>query len=111
VGKDESVSITGARTLTVGKSDTVEVTDDRSLSVGKGLKETVGKSAERQVSDNWTVNVGKKFALSADSEIALKCGSAQLVMKSDGKIEIKGSGINIKASGDVIIKGSKVAAN
>lgn len=51
--------------------------------------------------------------------ITLKSGSASIVLKPDGTIEIKGKDIsvqgsgkvNVKASGDLTLKGSKITQN
>ncbi|MBZ5584436.1 MAG: hypothetical protein LAQ30_19935 [Acidobacteriia bacterium] len=47
----------------------------------------------------------------ADDEIAIKTGSAQIVMKKNGDIAIEGAKLNIKGSGDIIIKGSQIKEN
>ena len=55
----------------------------------------------------------------AGDQISLVTGSASIVMKKDGTITIKGKDItiegsgkiNVKASSDVTIKGSKVQQN
>jgi type VI secretion system secreted protein VgrG len=65
------------------------------------------------------VSVGKKYLLEVGDEITLKCGDAEVQMKKDGTITIKGKDINLKASGkisakadsDVVIKGSKISQN
>ena len=65
------------------------------------------------------LDVGKELAISAADSITLTCGSATLVMKKDGTISIdgkdinlKGSGkINVKASSDITMKGSKIHQN
>ena len=57
--------------------------------------------------------------LDAGDEITIKTGSASITMKKDGTITIKGKDItingsgkiNVKASSDVVIKGSKVTQN
>ena len=65
------------------------------------------------------VKVGKKFVLDVTDEITLKCGDAQVTMKKDGTITIKGKDIsltasakiNAKADGNVTIKGAKINQN
>lgn len=47
----------------------------------------------------------------AEDELQIKVGSAELTMKKNGDITLIGNKINIKGSGDVIIKGSKIAEN
>ena len=127
VGKDETVSIGANQSLTVGKNQTTSVGADQSLDVGKkrdvsvGADEsiTIGASQKVQVGKDGTVQIGKKYVLQAGDEITLKTGDASITMKKDGTITIKGKDItingsgkiNVKASSDVVIKGSKVAAN
>ena len=53
----------------------------------------------------------KKIQITADDEIHLKTGSAEIIMKSSGDITVKGNKISVTGDGDVIIKGSKVKAN
>jgi type VI secretion system secreted protein VgrG len=57
--------------------------------------------------------------MDAGEQITIQTGSASIVMKKDGTITIKGKDIsiegsgkiNVKASSDVIIKGSKISQN
>jgi type VI secretion system secreted protein VgrG len=135
VGEDEKISIGGNRSETVEKNETITVGGDRTMSVGgkeslevsKDIqwnitadeKIQVGGDSKVEIAKNASMEVGKKFSLTAEDEIELKTGSATLLMKKDGTIEIegndisiKGSGkINVKAGGDIAIKGSKVATN
>ena len=53
----------------------------------------------------------KKVQITADDEINFKTGDAEITMKKNGDITIKGGKISIKGSGDVIIKGSTIAEN
>ncbi len=61
----------------------------------------------------------KKLLLQAEDEIVIKTGDASITMKKDGTIFIKGTNlqiegsktVSVKASGDVILKGSKIKEN
>jgi type VI secretion system secreted protein VgrG len=63
--------------------------------------------------------VGKSLVIDAGDSVTIKTGSASITMKKDGTITIKGKDItlqgsgkiNVKASSDVVIKGSKVGLN
>ena len=63
--------------------------------------------------------VDKKYVLDVGDEITIKCGDAQISMKKDGTITIKGKDItldgsgkiNAKAGGDITMKGSKINQN
>jgi hypothetical protein len=84
--------------------------DNASLTAGKDMSVTAGK--------NLAVETGKVITVDAGDKIVLKTGDASIEMRKDGTISIKGKGITIdgqkvdvKASSDVTIKGSKVGGN
>ncbi len=111
VGADQSTSVSANRTIDVGK--------DLSTAVAKNEKRSVGEKREATVGKDDLLKVGKKFVLEAGDEITLKTGDASITMKKDGTIQIKGKDITItgsgkigiKASGDMVLKGSKIAQN
>lgn len=57
--------------------------------------------------------------IEAGDQITIKTGSASITLKKDGTIQLKGKDITvsgsgkigIKASGNVVVKGSKIAEN
>jgi type VI secretion system secreted protein VgrG len=52
-----------------------------------------------------------KIQFEAKSEVSIKTGSAEIVMKKNGDISIKGNKLTINGSGDVVIKGSTIKQN
>jgi type VI secretion system secreted protein VgrG len=135
VGKNYSESVGAAMNLTVGTAMTQEigaslvqkVGSSKSVEISKNLTETVGGNQNIQISGSFStsvdkddsIEVGKKLSIDAADQILIKTGNASILMKKDGTVKIegknitiKGSGaINIKASKDVVIKGSKIAQN
>jgi len=119
VGANQSVSIGANRSLSVGKDLTVDVSDKQATTIGKDETRTVGENRTTDVGKDDKLEVGKKFVLEAGDEITIKTGDASITMKKDGTIEIKGKDITvtgsgkigIKASGDMVLKGSKIAQN
>jgi type VI secretion system secreted protein VgrG len=119
VAKDESIDVAGKRTLTVAKDQKTSIGGALSTSVGKGEIREVAAERATDVGKDDTLKVGKKLHIEAGDEIVLKTGDASITMKKDGTIKIdgkdvtvNGSGkINVKASSDVTVKGSKVAMN
>jgi type VI secretion system secreted protein VgrG len=127
VGKSENVTITESRTLEIGKNDKVKVGTDKSEEIGQNLKFSVGKSGDvsfgenlkEQISKKGSLSVGKEYVIDVGESFTLKCGDASITLKKDGTIEIKGKNISlqgsgmvdIKASGNMTIKGSMVAIN
>jgi type VI secretion system secreted protein VgrG len=119
VGKDESISIGGGRSTAVGKDERLSVGNSRSASIGKDDALQVAENATIQVGKNNEIQVGKKFALIAADQIQFQTGDASIILKKDGTITIKGKDItisgsgkiNVKASSDVVLKGSKISQN
>jgi type VI secretion system secreted protein VgrG len=118
----------------VGANLQYSVADDAKLGIGKSWNIDVGKALGLEVHDamnqhvvkDWTVAVDgmnkltitKGYDLSADEilleatkKITLKTGSASITLESGGDITIKGGTINVKGTGDVIVKGSKIGQN
>jgi type VI secretion system secreted protein VgrG len=119
VSKNQTESIGDDRTLTVGKKESITIGDDRREDVAKNETINIGKDRKHDVGDNDMLKVGKKLLIDAGDEVMIKTGSASILMKKDGTITIKGKDItlegsgkiNVKASSDVTIKGSKVSQN
>jgi type VI secretion system secreted protein VgrG len=74
------------------------------------LSESIsGKHAET-VTKEYSLTA-KKVTITADDMITINTGSASIQMKKNGDITIEGKTINIKGSGNVIIKGQKILEN
>ncbi|TPK71342.1 type VI secretion system tip protein VgrG [Mesorhizobium sp. B2-3-14] len=119
VSADQNFDVGGAQALQIGKSRATKIADDDAADVGGGHNLKVGKSSAVDVADDGSFKIGKNFAIDAGDSISLTCGNASITMKKDGTILIKGKDItvsgsgkiNIKASSDVTIKGSKIHEN
>lgn len=118
VGENHSESIGKDMTLSVGKNVSVDIGENHTQSIGKNMRISVGNDLAETVSGQYTESVTKEYGLKAktitmqaDDQITLKTGSASIVMKKNGDITISGANINVKGSGKVVIKGSKVTAN
>ena len=119
VGETETVDIGKDRNHTVGNNEKLEVSASRTITVGKNLKLDVADARTTSIGKNDEITVGKKFLLSAADEIVLTAGDASITMKKNGEIVISGKDItlngsgkiNVKASSDLVLKGSKIAAN
>ena len=119
VGANESHDVGANRSRSVAKDETVDIGANLSESIGKNVTVTIGENQSLSVGKDSKNQVGKKYYLEAGDEITLKTGDASITMKKDGTITIKGKDITIqgsgkigiKASSDVVIKGSKIAEN
>src|SRR5450631_250864 len=116
VSKNQTESVGGSRTLSVGKDETISISGSRADQVEKNEDVTISENRTHSVGKNDSLKVTNKLIIDAGDEIVIKTGSASITMKSDGTIKIAGQDItieasgkiNAKASGDIVLKGSKV---
>ncbi|MDE2593561.1 MAG: type VI secretion system tip protein VgrG [Burkholderiales bacterium] len=119
IGAAQSINVGANQSTNVGGSQSLNVGSDQSNSIGGAQSLSVGKGRSATVADDDHVKVGKNLVIDAGDAITIKTGSASITMKKDGTITIKGKDVtvegsgkvNVKASSDVVIKGSKVGLN
>jgi type VI secretion system secreted protein VgrG len=127
VGANQSTNVGANQSTDVGASRSINVGADQATTIGGGLNTQVGGDEGRAVSGGRTSTVGKddsltvtnNFIVTAGDSVTIKTGDAVITMKKDGTIDIKGKDItidgsgkiNVKASGDVVVKGSKITQN
>jgi type VI secretion system secreted protein VgrG len=119
VGADQSNTIGANQTTTVGSNQTNTISADRTLSVSGGQTTSVGKARTTSVGEDDSLTVGKNLVISAADSVSITTGSASITMKKDGTITITGKDItidgsgkiNVKASSDIVMKGSKILQN
>ncbi|GAB4229297.1 MAG: type VI secretion system Vgr family protein [Deltaproteobacteria bacterium] len=103
VGASKSEEVGISKKVIVGKQMTEDVGESKALSAGTDITETAGKII--------SLKAGDKVVVEAAEEMLFRTGDAQIAMKRNGDITIKGKKIQITGSGDVIIKGSKILQN
>lgn len=119
VAKDEDISINGSRTEEVAKDESIAIAGGRTETVGKGEGITVTGGRTVSIGKDDSLTVGKNLIIKAADSISITTGSASIVMKKDGTIKIMGKDItidgsgkiNVKASSNVVVTGSKVGIN
>jgi type VI secretion system secreted protein VgrG len=119
VGGDESVNISKKRTHSIGQDDSLDVAGKQQITVSKDVHLDVSENRTTQIGKDDKIDVGKKIVIVAGDEITIQTGDASISMKKNGDITIKGKNlmldgsgkINVKASSDLVLKGSKVTAN
>jgi type VI secretion system secreted protein VgrG len=125
VGAAMNVSVGAALSISVAANGTVSAGEDLTITVGKkgvvSIGETLAAEVKKDISvstdENINIAAKKKFILKAEEivieaekKLTLKAGDATIVL-DNGKIEIKGSKIQGKSDGDLILKGSKITQN
>jgi type VI secretion system secreted protein VgrG len=126
VGGLKSEQVGGAKVELVGAKKSETVKGNRTLSVGGDYTETVKKKRNLKVEQDHLLNVGGKYqvlakesyaiqgkelVLSAENSFTLQVGSATIQVKKDGKVVIKGGKLEVTASGDIVMKASKISEN
>jgi type VI secretion system secreted protein VgrG len=119
VGGSQSTSVGGDQTLNVGGGQTVTVAKDAGETIQGAQSSTVAKGRATSVGEDDALTVGKNLTINATESITLVTGDACLSMKKDGTIHITGKDItvdgsgkiNVKASSDIVMKGSKIMQN
>ncbi len=111
VGAIQAVTVGASHRITVGSDQTVTVGGNQRVTVSGKETNSVGKDRASEIGENETINAGKTVTISAADQIMLKTGSATLTMKKNGDITIEGKQINIKGSGNVIVKGQNINHN
>lgn len=119
VGATQSHEIAASDNWDIGADQSVTVGANHSLSVGENSAHSIGKGLSFTVGENMDVEVGKNLVVKAVDSITFTCGDAKFQMNKDGTIvlegkdlTITGSGkINVKASSDITMKGSKINQN
>jgi type VI secretion system secreted protein VgrG len=119
VGANQSTSVGANQSNEIGANQTTKVASNRSIDVGGAQTTKVAKARSADVGEDDSVKVGKNLVIDAGDSVTIKTGSASITMKKDGTITIKGKDItidgsgkiNVKAGGDIVMKGSKILQN
>jgi type VI secretion system secreted protein VgrG len=110
VGLSRAEIVGGSKSSKVGKDVSETIAGNQTTKILKDLSETVEGKHTEGVTKEYQLNA-KKVTIVAKDEISLKTGKAELVMKKNGDIIIKGKKITVKGTSDVVVKGSKIAQN
>lgn len=111
IGGVKSVNVGAASSENVGANKSVNAGGNISESAGKDIALKAGKKVSISAGDDFMVKGGKKGVIDIADQLTIKVGSAQITLKSNGDIVLKGAKISVTGSGDVVIKGSKVTNN
>ena len=110
IGADKQVSVGGNVRVSVGNDMTETIGGRMRVSAGKDCTNSIGGNLTETVSKSSRLNAAK-IILTAKDEIVLKTGKASITLKKNGDMSIIGKSIDIKGSGNVVIKGKKVLSN
>lgn len=111
VVRDDLLKVAGSSNANIAVNSTVIVGASATRKVGGSTSDTVTGNAMQQVGGSMGVAVAHNLTLEAADQIMLKAGLSSIVMKKNGEILITGTNVGIRASGDVVLKGTRVLTN
>jgi type VI secretion system secreted protein VgrG len=119
VGGNQSAAVTGNQSLNVSGDQSSAVSGNVTSNIDGDETQKVSGKRTVQISGDDALKVDKNYVLEAADSISLTAGDASIQMQKDGTITIKGKditidgsgNINIKASSDIAMKGSKITQN
>jgi type VI secretion system secreted protein VgrG len=119
VGGSKTEAVTGDSAVQIGGTHSLEITGDLMGKVASNLQWVVDgevslqvkKKALLQVLNSMNVDTDGSITIECGGDITLKAGGASVVLKKSGMVQIQGSRLHFKASGDTKIKGASVAIN
>ena len=118
IGGNKTIKVDGNHSETVNKNVSISVSENHTETVGKNMKITISQDLTESVSGSYSESVTKAYnataktiTMEAADQITLKTGSAKIIMKKSGDITISGKNINVKGSGNIVLKGSKISEN
>lgn len=111
IGGAYQVSVGAAMNETIGGAKAEEIGAAKSVNVGGNISENAGKSYSLNAGKDVTLNAGAKGVIEIADQLTIKCGSASITMKKNGDISIQGKNINLKGSGNIVMKATKILEN
>lgn len=119
VKHDENVTVGNDRTESVGSNERIDIGKNQDVTVGAKQTLNVGKDRNIDVGASQRVTIARNLTIDAGDWITITTGNASITMRKDGTIAIRGRNItidgsgtvNVKATSDVVVKGSKVLTN
>jgi len=110
-GTNSQVEVGGSASERIGTAKSISVGTNQTETVGQDWNQHIGRNAVQRVGTDLSMTSGKRTIISAGDQLILKTGQASIVLNKNGDILILGKTIQIKGSGEVNIKGSKVTTN
>ncbi len=111
VAASMNVSVGASKSEKVGASKSETVGAGKTVSIGADLGETITGNHAESTKGNISMSGDKKIIIKAKEDIIIGNAKASITLTKSGDIEISGKEINIKGSGNVTVKGKKIAEN
>jgi len=111
IGAAKIVAVGAYSSEDVGGNKSVDAGDSISESAGKDVSIRSGKKMNLTAGDDFSVSGAKKGVIDIADQLTIKVGSASITLKKNGDITIDGKNINVKGSGNIVMKAKKILEN
>jgi type VI secretion system secreted protein VgrG len=111
IGAAKAEEIGAAKSVNVGLDSSENIGKNKSIDTGKDVSVSSGKKMTFTAGDDYSVSGAKKGVIDIKDQLTIKCGQASITMKKNGDITIAGKNINIKGSGNIVMKATKILEN
>lgn len=111
IGATKMVNVGGNSSEDVGANKSVTAGGNISEGAGKDVSIQSGKKMSLSAGDDFSITGQKKGIIEIKDQLTIKCGKASITMGEKGDITIEGKNINIKGSGNIVMKAKKILEN
>lgn len=111
VGSNLQILVGSNAVLDSGKDLSIRAGQNFLLQSAKAARLTVAEDAVIQTGKSLVANAGTMFQFVAAQTGTIQAGQGFLTIQRDGNVEILGKDVTIKASGNLVTKGSKITQN
>jgi type VI secretion system secreted protein VgrG len=111
IGGAKIVAVGAYSSEDVGGNSSENVGGNKSVDAGKDVRVDSGKKMNLTSGDDFGIDGKKKGVIEIADQLTIKVGSASITLKKNGDITISGKTINVKGSGNIVMKGQKILEN
>jgi len=111
IGAAKAEEIGAAKSVNVSGNSSENIGSNKSVDAGKDISAKSGKKMSLDSGDDFSIKGDKKGVIDIKDQLTIKCGSASIILKKNGDISIQGKNINVKGSGNIVLKAKKILEN
>jgi type VI secretion system secreted protein VgrG len=111
IGAAKAEEIGAAKSVNVGANSSENIGNDKSVDAGDNISYSSGKKMNFKAGDDFGIKGDKNGVIEIADQLTIKVGSASITLKKNGDITIDGKTINVKGSGNIVMKAQKILEN
>jgi type VI secretion system secreted protein VgrG len=111
IGAAKAEEIGAAKSVNVGANSSENIGNDKSVDAGDNISYSSGKKMNFKAGDDFGIKGDKNGVIEIADQLTIKVGKASITLKKNGDITIDGKTINVKGSGNIVMKAQKILEN